>query len=117
MHTRRVQNTHYYLAACAIIFSACSVDFMKLSFAKPLAKNGIPGISILHDTSILVLFPDNGLNVSNLVPITGPCVIFVATDCFGCNITISCPLALNGPNVVSAWIVFPVLLMILTVWI
>ena len=60
-----MQNTHYYLAACAIAFSACSVDFMKLSFAKPLAKNGIPGISILHDTSILVLFTDNGVNVSN----------------------------------------------------
>jgi hypothetical protein len=45
---------------------------MKPSFAKPFAKKGTPDISILHDTSIFVLFSDNGLNVTTLLPVIGP---------------------------------------------
>jgi hypothetical protein len=58
----------YYLAAnnyctafCAILLSASSVVFMKLSFAKPFPKKGILGISIFHSASIFVLFSDSGL--------------------------------------------------------
>jgi hypothetical protein len=48
---------------------------MKPSFTKPFAKKGIPDIPILHNTSAFVLFSENGLNVTTLLPITGPLVI------------------------------------------
>jgi hypothetical protein len=47
---------------------------MKLSFAKLFAINGIPDISIFHDTSTLVLFTNNEVNVTDLVPVIGPYV-------------------------------------------
>src|ERR671920_2326899 len=78
---------HYLTStSAAIVFSASSVVLIIPSLAKPLPKSGMPDISTFQNTSIFVALEldddDEGLSVSVLVPVTGPCVIFVSTTNF-----------------------------------
>src|ERR671922_1358518 len=82
---------HYLTStSAAILLSASSVVLIIPSLAKPLPKMGMPDKSTFQNTSILValVLLDDGLNVSTLVPVTGPSVIFVSTtNCSGFTVT------------------------------
>src|SRR5919106_5066287 len=82
---------YFASTSAAILLSASSVVLIIPSFAKPLPKIGMPDKSTFQNTSILValvLDDDEGLSASNLVPVTGPSVIFVSTtNCSGFTVT------------------------------
>src|SRR5919106_1095380 len=80
---------YFASTSAAILLSASSVVLVIPSFAKPLPKIGMPDKSTFQNMSIIVaLILDEGLNVSTLVPVTGPSVIFVSTtNCSGFTVT------------------------------
>src|SRR5919109_2403282 len=88
---KRKRVCHYLTStSAAILLSASSVVLIIPSFAKPLPKMGMPDKSTFQITSIFValVLLGEGLNVSTLVPVTGPSVIFVSTtNCSGFTVT------------------------------